>query len=67
MMIYAGAPVLVMASFLRQALVASIPGNRGLYLFLASPLFIVGLLEGIGTGLSATALSLCLRLYATGV
>jgi two-component system sensor kinase FixL len=62
---YIGSLVLVAAIFLLQSLFAPTLGNQALYLFLVPPVFIAGVLGGIGPGLLATALSLGLHLYGT--
>jgi two-component system, LuxR family, sensor kinase FixL len=65
-MMYAGSLALVMASFLVQSLFAPTLGNQALYLFLVPPVFIAGIVGGVGPGLSATVLSLGLHLYVSG-
>src|SRR5262249_32230577 len=63
--IYAGSLGLVAVIFLMQSLFAPTLGNQALYLFLVPPVFIAGVLGGIGPGVLATALSLGLHLYGT--
>jgi two-component system, LuxR family, sensor kinase FixL len=62
---YIGSLALVAAIFLLQSLFAPTLGNQALYLFLVPPVFIAGVLGGIGPGLLATALSLGLHLYGS--
>jgi two-component system, LuxR family, sensor kinase FixL len=64
--IYAGSLNLVVIFFLLQSLFAPTLGSQALYLFLVPPVFIAGILGGLGPGLAATALSLGLHLFATG-
>jgi two-component system, LuxR family, sensor kinase FixL len=62
---YIGLLALVAAIFLVQSLFAPTLGDQALYLFLVPPVFIAGVLGGIGPGLLATALSLGLHLYGS--
>jgi two-component system, LuxR family, sensor kinase FixL len=63
---YLLALALVALAFLLRALVGPTLGNQALYLFLTPPVLIAGIVGGWGPGLSATALSVALHLYATG-
>jgi two-component system sensor kinase FixL len=66
MVIYIGSLVLVAISFLLQSLFAPTLGNQALYLFLVPPVFIAGVLGGIGPGALATVVGIGLHLYGAG-
>jgi two-component system sensor kinase FixL len=64
--IYAISLALVAIAFVLRSLLAPTLGGQALHLFLLPPVFVAGILGGMGPGLLATAVSLIFHLYVTG-
>jgi two-component system, LuxR family, sensor kinase FixL len=65
-LIYALSLGLVALALIVRSVLAPTLGGQALYIFLVPPVFIAGVVGGIGPGLFTTAVSLALHLYLTG-
>src|SRR5579871_6206073 len=63
---YLVAAALVAITFILRSFLGPTLDNQALYLFLVPSVLIAGALGGMGPGLLATALSVCLHFYTTG-